>query len=217
MTGEWMTDRPSTRERLLEAAIRAIDEHGEAAVRVTDISEEAGVTRPSLYHFFGSRDGLVIAAQAERYRRALSFPNATLFAYLGTAATREEYIGALDRVLRSFGDEAGVARRRVRREVMGAAVFRPELARLLDEIIREQVRELVAALTTGKGSEWVTGPYDMDVVILWWLGIIQSREFIDQSDDPRVSTQWDDLVSRTVIRAAFGADAAGDPGPTFTL
>ena len=205
----------STRDRLLEAAIAVIDEHGEVGVRVTEISDAAGVTRPSLYHFFGSREGLIVAAQAERYRRSIGYSNRDLRAVLATATTRDEYIKVLDRLLRTFGAPDGIARRRVRREAIGAAVFRPELARLIDEIDRDHVRRLVEIFREGRGSEWVTSPYDLDAVMLWWLGTIHGRQFIDEGNDERVSLQWNDIVSRSVIRVLFGADAAGDPGPDY--
>ena len=59
------------RTKILDLAIAAIDAGGEAAVRVNHIVEEAGVTPPVLYYHFGNRDGLVIAAQIERYSRQI--------------------------------------------------------------------------------------------------------------------------------------------------
>ena len=46
---------------------REIDAGGEAAVCVNHITKAAGVAPPVLYNHFDSRDGLVIAAQIERY------------------------------------------------------------------------------------------------------------------------------------------------------
>ena len=63
--------RPSEgRERLLAAAIRHLETHGEADLRVTDIAEEAGVAIGLIRHHFGSRDGLVAAAQQRRVEGA---------------------------------------------------------------------------------------------------------------------------------------------------
>ena len=64
-----MPHSDSIRQRILELAVSAIDEGGEAAVRVNDLAAEAGVTIPTLYRHFGSRDGLVEAAQTYRFRK----------------------------------------------------------------------------------------------------------------------------------------------------
>ncbi|MEI2420645.1 TetR family transcriptional regulator, partial [Arthrospira platensis SPKY2] len=50
-------------------AIAVIDEHGEAGIRVQELSDEVGVAITTLYRFFGSREGLIETAQAERFRR----------------------------------------------------------------------------------------------------------------------------------------------------
>ncbi|MBU3700811.1 MAG: helix-turn-helix transcriptional regulator [Acidimicrobiia bacterium] len=54
------------RTKILDMAVDMIDAGGEAAIRVNHIVAAIGVTPPVLYHHFGSRDGLVIAAQVER-------------------------------------------------------------------------------------------------------------------------------------------------------
>jgi len=64
-------ERPeSGRERLLAAAVRHLETHGEADLRVTDIAAEAGVAIGLIRHHFGGRDGLVSAAQERRVEGA---------------------------------------------------------------------------------------------------------------------------------------------------
>ena len=46
------------RADLLEAALRLFADHGYDAVGVQSIVEAAGVTKPTLYHYFGSKQGL---------------------------------------------------------------------------------------------------------------------------------------------------------------
>ncbi|MFW5743923.1 MAG: TetR/AcrR family transcriptional regulator [Spirochaetota bacterium] len=52
------------RERLLEAALELFVAHGFDAVGVQEIVEKANVTKPSLYHHFGSKRGLLSAIAA---------------------------------------------------------------------------------------------------------------------------------------------------------
>lgn len=48
----------NTRQKLIESAIDVFAENGFNEGGVREITERAGVVRPSLYHYFGSRDGL---------------------------------------------------------------------------------------------------------------------------------------------------------------
>lgn len=201
----------SVRARILQATIEVIDAHGEAGVRVAEVSSRAGVRHPSVYHYFGSRDGLIVAAQVERYRRAYQFGIKEIGDALEAATTREEFIRIIDASIRTYSDEAGIIRRRVRRDVLGSATSRPELAREIDALNDILLRETIEMLSRGHGPEWLENCYDLDAVALWWMGTMQGRQFVDDRDDPRISAQWDDLVARAVIRALFGADAAPDP------
>ncbi|MBI5930782.1 MAG: TetR/AcrR family transcriptional regulator [Chloroflexi bacterium] len=47
-----------TRQKLLQVALNLFSRYGYDAVGVQTIVEEAGVTKPTLYHYFGSKQGL---------------------------------------------------------------------------------------------------------------------------------------------------------------
>ena len=51
-------DGPSTRMRILEAALSAFAEQGYDGTRVRDISERCGTRPPTIYHFFESKENL---------------------------------------------------------------------------------------------------------------------------------------------------------------
>jgi len=50
-----------SRAGLLHAALEPISRKGYDAVGVQEIAEAAGVAKPTLYHFFGSKGGLLEA------------------------------------------------------------------------------------------------------------------------------------------------------------
>lgn len=53
-------ENPAVRERLLAEALRLFTSHGYAATTVREIVEAAGVTKPVLYYYFGSKEGLYL-------------------------------------------------------------------------------------------------------------------------------------------------------------
>ena len=59
-----------SREAVLDAAERLIAEHGYEAATVSALVEEAGVPASSVYHYFGSKEGVLLAVMergAERF------------------------------------------------------------------------------------------------------------------------------------------------------
>lgn len=64
-TGVTITNERNTRQRLLREAMRLFLRDGYDSVATRQVCEAAGVTQPSLYHHFGSKEGLYFAAIAE--------------------------------------------------------------------------------------------------------------------------------------------------------
>lgn len=63
-------DRPTTRARLLEATLAALDEKGYAAIRVDDVAQQAGVTSGAIYGLFPSKAELLASALRQRSPQA---------------------------------------------------------------------------------------------------------------------------------------------------
>lgn len=66
------TPDSNTRQLLLNAALKRFADHGYAGTSVQDIVDDARVTKPTLYYYFGNKAGLYQAlvdyAYDERYR-----------------------------------------------------------------------------------------------------------------------------------------------------
>lgn len=60
------------REKILEVAIKLFSEEGYEAVGVQKIAERAGVTKPTLYHYFNSKEGLLAVILEEGFSEFLS-------------------------------------------------------------------------------------------------------------------------------------------------
>lgn len=112
---------PPTDIRILEAAISAIESGGETGLRVDVIAAEAGITKPSIYYFFGSRDGLVAAAQAERYRRSMLTGLVEAIELTRAASSRDEFEALLPAYVDVVMGPDGARRRAQRVQVLGSA------------------------------------------------------------------------------------------------
>ncbi|KQX97953.1 transcriptional regulator [Rhodanobacter sp. Root480] len=60
-----------TRDILLNAALKVLEEEGEAQFSTRKVCAIANVTAPTLYHHYGSADGLLSAAMAEAFGQFL--------------------------------------------------------------------------------------------------------------------------------------------------
>ncbi|MCX6505565.1 MAG: TetR/AcrR family transcriptional regulator [Actinobacteria bacterium] len=192
------------RTKILDLAIAAIDAGGEAAVRVNHIVEEAGVTPPVLYYHFGNRDGLVIAAQIERYSRQIRQDIEAIGQRVSQCQTREE----LQTALVDVWEKTLVVReesrwRRV--SVVGSAFARPELEA---EVLRAQdeiVAGLVAVLQPCNERGWLREGIDLPSAVAWQHGLLLSRVFIERGAQQGETDEWDQLTLESLQHAFFGS------------
>jgi AcrR family transcriptional regulator len=121
-----------SRERVLDAAERVMAEQGFEAATIARVVEEAGIPLSSVYHYYGSKDGILLAVMergAERFfadlpdwNRRIGRPAEHLTTVLSTAARTLERHPNFLRLLIVFavqppacGGEIDVVVARVRR------------------------------------------------------------------------------------------------------
>lgn len=189
---------------ILGLAVAAIDAGGEAALRIEPILDAAGVTPPSLYHHFGSREGLVIAAQIERYTRQTKTDIAAIGRAVAQCTTSDELRTAL-RITwsRSLAQRSESRWRRI--SVVGSAYARPELAdavaRAQDEIVDALTEILEPCLERG----WLRPDLDLASTIAWHHSLLIGRVFMEHGQRAGDPAEWDRLALDALDRAFFGA------------
>lgn len=78
-----------TRDLLLHAALKLLEDEGEPQFSTRRICTLAGVTAPTLYHHYGSADGLLSAAMAEAFAQFLASKQASIQSPEPVMALRE--------------------------------------------------------------------------------------------------------------------------------
>lgn len=76
----------NTRDRILHAAARVLSERGYAASRLSDIADLAGLRTPGMYHYFASRDDLVLEVMRTGQQRVWTHVREALDAYADESA-----------------------------------------------------------------------------------------------------------------------------------
>lgn len=127
--------------KLLDSAIAAIEEGGEAGLRVQEVAREAGLSVSAIYHRFGSRQGLVEAAQERRFISTWSDMVRRDLTGLEMIITTAKDQDQLRSMLSKMGDSVAGAERapgRVKRmTIIGSAVTQPGLRQIIADFYRD--------------------------------------------------------------------------------
>lgn len=186
---------PETPMLILAAAARAIEVGGEKAVKVNLIAREVGVAVTSLYHHFGSREGLLVAAQAFRYQDLSTRDFEAMQELFTQGATLVDFRSAIERALRIFfSDPERAQARHARVQIYGSALARPDLAARLAEqqqIYNKRFHDLLVPLQI---KHWVKPDVDTNAFGAFFLGVMNARVLIEAGDPVVNSKAWDEFA-----------------------
>jgi len=194
-----------TRTRLLLAAVRVIETDGEVAIRIRDIAAEAGVREPSIYHFFGSREGLIEAAQAHRFAEGQRDLTRQFDARVRQCESRDEMVQVFREMLRIIFTRRS-AERSVRVNVLGSAQSRPHLIAQLAETQRVSGRMMADTLEFAQQRGWITSDLDPLAFAAWFVGQLTGRVLIEMDPGFVNADHWDAVATRAVF-SVLGWDA----------
>jgi len=140
---------PDGRQRLLDAALQHLGDHSEADLRVVEIAQAADVAVGLIRHHFGSRDGLVAAAQQVRLEGAVKADLEAAEAFIRDARTSEELIAGIRRLTVALLDPERADIRLARVAVIGTAHGRSDVreqyARIVGGLLDDLTKMVVAA------------------------------------------------------------------------
>ncbi len=165
------------RDRLLAAAIRHLDSHGEADLRVTEIATEADVAIGLIRHHFGSRDGLVAEAQQIRVAGATKEDLDAIRAVVETAPNYPALRKGIEPLVRmpfaSSREQIRLARFAAISTAHGRPEAREQIGRtvggLLDELTevlrRAQARELIRSDIDARSTATFVQSYALGLIL----------------------------------------------------
>ena len=169
--------RPDRRELLLLAAVRHLDTESAESLRVGAIAEEADVAVGLINHYFGSRDGLISAAQQRRIVGATQQDIAGSRDALAGATDLDELMDGIRRVARHTIDRRRADIRLSRFSAIATAHGRPEargviggtLSELIDAmadlIADAQARGIVKSQRSARGLATFIQAYSLGLLV----------------------------------------------------
>jgi AcrR family transcriptional regulator len=143
---------PDGRQRLLHAALDHLATHSEADLRVTDIAREAQVAVGLIRHHFGSRDGLVTAAQQIRLEGAVKADLEAAKGFLKSAKNADDFLAGLHQLTAALLDPRRRDVRLARIAVIGTAHGRPDVRDAYAATIQELIDVLTVTVLQAQAS-----------------------------------------------------------------
>lgn len=203
---EAIGDLPAgTRERMLQMAIEAIERGGEASVRVREVSDATGVSFASLYHFFGSREGLVEEALAEIYVRSVRNFTVAISARIAKCDDLESFRTAIREISLAAYDLSRSPLRFTRLSVLGGVAGRPQLAARVAAAQRSANEALAEAVRGPQERGWIHPKLDLVTFAAWMTGLTLGRAIIELDTSTTDGAAWNEMSVAALLAVSTGS------------
>ena len=193
-----------TASEILERTIETIDVHGEAAVRVQDLADTVGVAVTSLYHFYGNREGLIEAAQAERYVRGLRAAQQSFADDVQWCRSADEFRTVMSRTLQRLSSPASAADRMALVNALGSAHGRPQLAAAIADTQARSIGEFAAVFAGPQAAGWIRADLDLAAFSAWYVGNVVQHTVVDLGVAGGDGDAWNRISHDATLAVLFG-------------
>jgi len=179
-------------QAVLDAVAERLMTGDELHIRIPEICEATGVNYGSVYHHFGSREGVIDAAYDMIFSRFVEEDLAVFRGVIDMVDTLEEYIVAMQPVVTTLSSgEERRQRRAMRIRIVAAASTRPKLKELIGHTQARLTSDLRTLVEFAQQREWLRDDIPADALAVLLQILVFGRSLDDISAEPVDEKVWE--------------------------
>jgi len=184
---------------LIEIVIEMMENGGEQAVRVRAVADALGASVGAVYHHFGSREEMIVAARIHQFGGALS-EDIQAFGVVVEQSTSVEEFRESALMLTAISHGPARARFRQRRaEVIGAARHNPQLGEALATVQQARTTEFAASIAEAQEKGFLESSIDPITLAIYFQAVPLGLSLADVNTiEPLDPDAWGQLTVRIV-------------------
>jgi AcrR family transcriptional regulator len=180
----------------MQAVLDAVGERlmnaDESLIRIPEICEATGVNYGSVYHHFGSREGVIDAAYHQMFTKLAEEDIAVLHMVSVSSQSRDDYVVSVQALIGTFASgEERKARRALRARIVAASMTRPELRQLIGGTQSRLTSELRRIVEYGQERSWLTPNISAQSIAVMIQVLLVGRTIDDVSTTPIDNAEWE--------------------------
>ncbi len=181
---------------VMQAVLDAVGERlmnaDESLIRIPEICEATGVNYGSVYHHFGSREGVIDAAYHQMFTKLAEEDISILQRVSVASQSLVEYLVSMQALVGTFATgEERRTRRALRARIVAASITRPELRELIGETQSRLTNELALIVEYGQEKDWLSRNLSAHSIAVIIQVVLVGRTLDDVSTTPIDNAEWE--------------------------
>ena len=194
-----------TIEKLLEVTINELDRVGLAEIDLDSLLRKSKISKGSLYHHFGSKNGLLAAAEAQQFMKYLKREGETFRELIEDCKSKQKFVDLVADVMKITRLEANIDFRKKRVRAIAMTFNDETLAEVLKNAQIEVTEYLAGSFQMAKDRGWVKPDTDLMALSYWIQGIFIGHIMLDITEQTEHEDAWGQ-VAFEALRPFLAAD-----------
>jgi AcrR family transcriptional regulator len=184
----------ATAAKLIEFAAKELDRVGPVKFDIDSVLRKSKISKGSLYHHFGSKNGLLVAVETQQFIKYLDKQNTLLRNLVETRKSASEFLTLMTRVMEISGlpENRDLRKKRIRAIAVAAH------DRDLSEFIKtEQIKGslyLAQTLQIAKDRGWIKPDVDVLAASYWIQGLFMGHIMLDITEIKDLDKAWNSIA-----------------------
>jgi len=192
------SDGQQTVEKVVAVAVDELKSQGLAGFNINRVIDVSGVSRSSIYHHFGNREGLIAAAAIENSRLGHTEVFGGLHQLIDAASSGEEAFALIEYAIRAVGSTKQTAFRQSRVESFAAANHIPAIRQALHRHEIDMGRGFLGLLEHALERGLIAPRLPLLGITYMTSSIFVGRITAEVTDDPEALAAWTDTAVELV-------------------
>ena len=184
----------ATAAKLIEFASKELDRVGPAKFDIDSVLRKSKISKGSLYHHFGSKNGLLVAVETQQFIKYLDDQNTLLRGLLETRKSAIEFLTLMTRVM----ETSGLSENRELRKKRIRAIVVAQHDRDLSEFVKtEQIKGslyLAETFQIAKDRGWIKPDVDVLAASYWIQGLFIGHIMLDITEIKELDKAWNSIA-----------------------
>lgn len=184
----------STMAKLIEFASAELDRVGLANFDIDTVLRKSKVSKGSLYHHFGSKNGLLIAVETTQWVQYLESQNHFLRKLVENCKSAAELLDLMTRVIEISGQKDNREFRKKRLRAMVFAQHDKELKALIKTKQIEASAFLAETFQIAQSRGWIKPNLNLLATAYWFQGVFIGHVMLDITDIDSLDDEWNNVA-----------------------
>lgn len=191
-------EREKTKDALLRVAIAAIEEVGEAHVRLEDILRDADASVSSLYHHYGNMRGLLDEAQLARFDSETGNNIKVFYDAVVRVPNKDEFTALVRNTVEQAFSRSRAHNRSSAVNAFGSIFKTPSVNERVVALEKAHVEMLAHAISHAQSKGFVRADLDVEGFSVWVMGLTFSRVIPDIMNDEAMVDSWMEMTVQSI-------------------